>query len=101
MNLGLARGHGYTAFVTGNEVVLALAGRPAGAEPGEALRVRLAGSDEQRIAVERELAGKVNYFTGDDESRRLRDVPTYAAVRWAGVYEGVDAVFYGTQSQLE
>jgi hypothetical protein len=110
----LARGRGYAVFVTDEEAVLALAGRPAarsGADrraidereqaAGEALRMRLANAREPQVAAERELPGKSNYLVGEDESTWLRDVPTYAAVRWAGVYEGVDAVFYGTQQQLE
>jgi hypothetical protein len=95
----LSRGSGYTVFVTADEAVLALAG-PEGGEPA-ALRMKLAGAREPRVEAERQLEGRCNYLTGEDESKWLRDVPTYAAVRWSGVYEGVDAVFYGTQSQLE
>ncbi len=44
---------------------------------------------------------KVNYFLGNDPSRWIVDVPTYSQVRYAGVYAGVDLVFYGNQEQLE
>jgi hypothetical protein len=113
----LARGHGYTAFVTADEVVLSLAAaspapdarhRPADAatadEPAPsacALRLSLPGAREPHVSASRELEGRSNYLVGDDESTWLRDVPTYAEVRWSGAYDGVDAVFYGTQQQLE
>ena len=100
----LARGRGYTTFVTDEEVVLALAAAPkddAVASPPSALRLRVAGGREPVVRAGRELEGRSNYLTGEDESKWLRDVPTYAEVRWAGVYDGIDAVFYGTQSQLE
>ena len=103
----LARGRGCGVFITDEEAVLALAGRRAepdaesGATGSDVLRMRVIGTTEPQVTAERELAGTVNYLLGDDETKWLRDVPTYAAVRWAGVSEGVDAVFYGTPSQLE
>ncbi len=50
---------------------------------------------------ENELAGKANYLVGDDPSKWRTDVPTYARVRYADVYPGVDLVYYGNQRQLE
>ncbi len=44
-----------------------------------------------------ELPGKANYFIGNDPRQWHTNVPTYAKVRYEGVYPGVDLVYYGTQ----
>jgi hypothetical protein len=47
------------------------------------------------------LPGKANYFIGNDPAKWRTDIPTYARVKYAGVYPGVDLVYYGHQGQLE
>ena len=47
------------------------------------------------------LPGRSNYFIGDDPARWQRDVPNYARVKYAGVYPGIDLIYYGNQRQLE
>jgi hypothetical protein len=48
-----------------------------------------------------ELAGKVNYFNGNDPAKWRANVPTYGRVRYTEIYPGVDVVYYGNQRQLE
>jgi hypothetical protein len=55
--------------------------------------VKIAGTDE--------LAGTSNYFIGDDPAKWLTGVPTYAKVKYEGIYSGIDLVYYGNQQQLE
>ncbi len=45
--------------------------------------------------------GRVNYFIGNDPSKWLTNLPTYARVRYRDLYPGVDLVLYGNQRQLE
>lgn len=42
-----------------------------------------------------------NYFIGNDRSKWRTNVPNFAKVRYAGIYPGVDLVYYGNQRQLE
>ena len=66
------------------------------------LRVRFEGSNSTpEIAGTNPLPGKINYFIGNDPSKWHTDIPSYGAVRYKGVYPGVDAVFYGNQQRLE
>jgi hypothetical protein len=44
-----------------------------------------------------ELPGKANYFLGNDPSQWHTDIPTYAKVKYEGVYPGVDLVYYGAR----
>ncbi|HXP86428.1 MAG TPA: SBBP repeat-containing protein [Bryobacteraceae bacterium] len=120
----ISRGNGYTLFLTGNEAVLALR-RPSGKASGGPLQPRearlpfrpSAGVESQAPAVMRmklvganpgakvrgtdELPGKSNYFIGNDPTKWRTNVPSYAKVRYEGVYSGIDLVYYGNQRQLE
>jgi len=53
------------------------------------------------IVAENEQSGRVNYFIGNDPKKWKADIPTYQKVRYKGIYEGVDIVFYGSNNQLE
>jgi hypothetical protein len=131
----LARGSGYTLFLTHEGAVFSLRqpdplptyGSPGGGLPrspktGEipaqfaraastanarrgstgTLTMRLAGaSPHAHVHGSDELPGKSNYFVGSDPSQWHTNVPTYAKVRYEGVYRGIDVVYYGNQRQLE
>jgi Beta-propeller repeat/HYDIN/CFA65/VesB-like, Ig-like domain/Abnormal spindle-like microcephaly-assoc'd, ASPM-SPD-2-Hydin len=113
----LARGAGYSLFLTSDETVLRLNGartkvtaqRAAAANeatrhPGEAevLRVRLLGANRKAVvAGAGELPGKSNYLIGNDPRRWHVRVPNYSKVAYTGVYRGVDMVFYGRAGRLE
>jgi hypothetical protein len=51
------------------------------------------------VVGEQELEGRVNYFRGSDPSKWQTDVKTYGAVRYRGIYEGIDLVYYGNEKQ--
>src|SRR5262249_26493733 len=42
-----------------------------------------------------------NFFLGDDPGRWRRSAPTFGAVRYAGLYPGIDLVFRGAGGQLK
>src|SRR5438876_3325076 len=113
----LARGAGQALFLTSTEAVLVLTKADPKAQslqrpptsPVEpragtqtVLRMTFAGASPQPpIAGQKELAGKVNYFLGNDPAKWRTNVPTYAAVRYEGLYPGIDLVYYGNNRQLE
>ncbi|MGB9177925.1 MAG: SBBP repeat-containing protein, partial [Pyrinomonadaceae bacterium] len=96
----LARGAGYTLFLKPTEAVFVMARQSK--EAAAVLRMKLVGSDE-RAAVESsdELAGKVNYFIGNDPAKWQTETETFGRVRYREVYRGIDVVYYGNQRQLE
>ena len=48
------------------------------------------------------LPGRTNYFIGNDPKKWRTNVPSYSRVKYAGVYAGVDLIYYGNQAgQLE
>ncbi|MHB8654557.1 MAG: beta strand repeat-containing protein [Terriglobia bacterium] len=76
---------------------------PALQDQPNVLRMRLVGANANAVVTGvDELPGKSNYFIGNDPKKWRTNVPTYAKVRYSGVYPGVDLVYYGNQGgQLE
>jgi len=67
-----------------------------------AVKLKFVGADTAaKVSGESQLAGRINYFTGNDPSAWRSGVTTYGRVRLQNVYSGVDAVFYGNQQTLE
>src|SRR6266850_625936 len=106
----LARGSGYTLFLTSDEAVLSLAAtrtRTTAAATADSLaegavvRLRLVGGSATQFAALEELPGRVNYFVGFDPAGWRTNVPAYAKVVARDVYPGVDLVYYGNQGKLE
>jgi uncharacterized repeat protein (TIGR01451 family) len=90
----LARGSGYSLFLTPTGAVLAL--------KDAVLRVELVGANPRpAVAGADELPGRSHYLTGNDPAKWRTNVPTYAKVRYGSVYPGVDLVYYGNQRRLE
>ncbi|MBI3950422.1 MAG: SBBP repeat-containing protein [Acidobacteria bacterium] len=119
----LARGNGYTMFLTSTEAVLALSSpqSPQRAQreisssvsassaisavdsiPAAVLRMKLVGANlEPQVTGRDGLPGKSHYFVGNDPAKWRTDVPTYSRVKHQDVYPGIDLVYYGNQRQLE
>jgi len=94
----LARGPGYTLFLTGDAAVLSLRRQKSNA----VLRMKLQGANARASVTGADaLPGKSNYFIGSDPSQWRTNVPTYSAVKYAAVYPGIDLVYHGNQRLLE
>jgi len=116
-----ARGPGYSLNLTEDEAVVTLqrmdqrkrnrfetrkyflaSPRFHHAQRPETVRIGLAGaSPNPQIEHLDELPGKSNYFIGNDPRAWRTGVPSYGKVKYAGIYPGIDLVFYGDQQQLE
>jgi hypothetical protein len=95
----LGRGQGYTLFLTPAEAVLSLSGPRRSTA---VVRLRMTGGNgHPRVVGEDPLPGRSNYLLGDDPRQWRIGVPSYARVRYQGVYPGVDLVFRGNHRQIE
>jgi hypothetical protein len=112
----VSHGTGYGLFLTSQEAVISLQQsmpmnlsplhqtayfralrKSRQAEKTTVLRMRLEGaSSAPQIAGSDRLPGKVNYFIGNDPKNWRTDVPSYAQVKYEGIYPGVDLVFHGS-----
>ena len=110
----LARHGGATVYLTNEEVSFVLSAPETLARRGpaperrgrpksHAVRMKFEGANTRaEVSGERELEGKVNYFRGSDPSKWRTNVKTYGAVRYRGIYDGIDLVYYGNEAgQME
>jgi len=117
----LSRGRGYTLFLRQGDVVLALRSAkpaPAGsASPADSRRfampaqgeietsfvcMRLVGANlHAAVREEDQQITRTNYFIGNHPAKWRTDVPNFGRVRYSGIYDGIDLVYYGNQSRLE
>ncbi|MGA7620068.1 SBBP repeat-containing protein, partial [Candidatus Binatus sp.] len=120
----LSRGQGYSLFLTGSEAVLSMTsaapssafskfgrtasdglrvkGHPRSPTPigGERAVVRIAlkgAAHAPRIIGVDKMAGRSNYFIGNDPKKWRTDVPNYAKVELKNVYPGIDLIYHGSQ----
>ncbi len=113
----LARGRGYTIFLTGQGSVLTLRQPAASRRPAAksstsprtevnfttaSVTMNLVGArpDAQVEGID-PLLGRVNYFIGNDPAKWRSGVRTYARVKYRSVYQGIDLVYYGSPQALE
>lgn len=113
-----SRSNNYGLYLTSNEAVMvlrnesrekngAIAGppkerRPAAASADSVLRMRLVAAKRRpKVTGLEELAGKSNYFIGNNPKQWKTNVSQFAKVKYEGVYPGVDVIYYGNQQQLE
>jgi hypothetical protein len=91
----LARGNSYVLYLASGETVLA--GKNQQPFRMKLLDARLSAP----ITAEGRQASTSNYFLGNDPGKWRTAVPNYDRVRYAGVYPGIDLVFYGQAGNLE
>jgi hypothetical protein len=107
----LSRGAGYNLFLTRTEASLALykneeqsdsTSRTDHSRLGSVVRMRLKGANTKaKIEGLEQLQGKSNYLIGNDRTKWHTNIPTFAQVKYTGIYPGIDVVYYGQQRQLE
>jgi uncharacterized protein (TIGR03437 family) len=106
----LARGDGFTIFLTDTGAVMRLRKgleKVKGREGETAARsatlgMRLVGaSASPRVLGVEEQPGKSNYFIGSDSRSWITDVPVWSKVRYEQVWPGVDLVWRGDGRSLE
>ncbi|KAA6456651.1 hypothetical protein DYQ86_24610 [Acidobacteria bacterium AB60] len=107
----LSRGSGYSLYLNPGGAVLTLKKRPAGesgsnpnglSEPAETLHMDLLGANIHAPATGLDpQPGISNYFIGNNPTQWRTGIPTFGKISYAGIYPGVDLVFYGNQRQLE
>ena len=123
----LARGNGYTLFLTPSDAVFSFRstsapdndrvghGRALGVQKTTqprsrsaeknstaVLRMKMLGSNVQaKVAASKPLPGKINYFIGNESKKWHTAVAQYEHVSYENVYPGVNMAFHGLQRQLE
>jgi hypothetical protein len=94
----LARGPGYTLFLTASAEAVLVSGKGT---PQVARMGLVDANPRPDVRVLEERAAKSYYFIGNDPARWRSKVANYGRVRYQAVYPGIDLVYYGNQQQLE
>ena len=77
-------------------------GNPYALQSAGTLRITLLGTSQKATVNGLDLSPATsNYFIGNDPAKWRTDVPAYSSVRYRGIYQGTDLVYYGNQGQLE
>ncbi len=110
----LARAHDATIFLTSNSLYIlwsrekqrrvSAAGQSTGQPPDQSEVLQLQFVDANpapAVSGQTLLPGKTNYLIGRNPRNWHTDVPHFRAVRYANLYPGVDARFYGGSQSLE
>ena len=100
----LARGGAGTLLLAPTETIFATRrGDAAGDSPPRCqVRVTLIGANPGASLEGLDPASaRINYLTGSDPRQWHTQIPTFARIKAAGVYPGIDLVHYGRQGQIE
>jgi len=96
----VARGQGYAVWATADGPIIRL--RRTHASSGAVVRMRVVGgAPAGHPSPESVLPGRANYFIGNEPAQWKTGVTRYGALRYAGVYPGIDLVLHGSQESLE
>jgi hypothetical protein len=96
--LYLARGNGYLLSLEPSGSRIMLRHKDKSAEISSKL---LGSSKSSRLEALDPLPGHSSYFRGQDHAKWVTGVPNFARVRAAGIYPGIDLIYYGNQNRLE
>ncbi len=106
------RGAGHATFFTDDSILMVLA-RPLKTSGGkdsvkserhvsDSLALHFIGAGKApRIMASRVMAGRVNYFKGNDHKKWRTGIPSFGAVTYRDVYKSIDIKFYGNNRSLE
>jgi hypothetical protein len=95
-----ARGLRYGLTLRSRDAVISLHG--ANGQTSAAVRMALIGARHApAISGSEPQAGVINHLRGQDPAAWQTSVPAFARVRYAGIYDGIDLVYYGNEQKLE
>jgi len=98
----LARSSNFSLFLTEQEAVLKLRKRKGEKIYKNTLSLQFEGAnpDAKIEGIERQET-KSNYFIGDDASKWQHNLANFGKAAYREIYDGIDAVFYGSRSEFE
>jgi len=95
----IGRGRGIDFLFGPRGIEMAVGGLASRGE--RRVTVQFGGARVREPIADHLLPGRVNDLRGNDPSKWLRDIPTYERLRYPQLYDGIDAVFYRGESDIE
>lgn len=87
-----------TFYATADATTLVV---PQGAGKSATLRTRFRHASTAHVRGEENAEGVANYYSGADSSAWVQNIPRVKRVRYAEIYPGIDAVYYGRENAVE
>lgn len=95
----MSRASGGTFYFSSSAVVLAL---KSAEDKAGILKTTFVGANSNvAVKATTETEGKANYLLGNDPSGWHTNVPTFAGITYAQVYNGIDLTYSGTEGRLK
>jgi hypothetical protein len=94
----VARGDGYALALAPTQALLSLQGAERNAVLSLRMKV-LGGNRAAQPATVSPLPGQSHYLVGNDPAAWRTGLPRYGAVRYDGIYRGVDLVYHGADER--
>ena len=92
-----ARGSGYEVFLARGDATIVL----EQGDGGHVVKLELMNAAPATVSGHDALQARSNYLIGNDPTQWHTDIPHYGSVGYAGVYDGINLLYYGNQRQLE
>lgn len=96
------RGTHYGFYFTDKEVVLSYFTQKTSETNGVTLALQfLDANPDVKVEGLNKTSGKVNYFTGKDQSKWITDLATFEKLIYKELWKGIDLVFYSKDNALK
>ncbi len=94
------RGSGQNLFFTQEGVIFSVSSKSNNKTQNIKMHLVESNKNAKVTAIDEQVT-KTNYFMGNDASKWKTNISNFAKVKYESIYEGIDLLFYGNQSQLE
>lgn len=97
----LLQGKNSTIYLTDDALVFHMSTVKDTAKKTPIFKMTYAGAKKTIAQGAAKLPGVANYLIGPDKNKWYTAIPTYAQVRYKGIYPGIDLVVWGSRNRLK
>ncbi len=97
----LLQGKNSTIYLTDDALVFRMSTIKDATKKTSIFKMTYAGAEKTTAQGSAKLPGIANYLIGPDKNKWYTSIPTYAQVRYKGVYHGIDMVVWGSRNRLK
>lgn len=97
----LLQGKNSTVYLTDDALVFRMSTVTDGKEKTSIFKMTYAGAEKTTAKEAEKLPGVANYLIGPDKNKWYTSIPTYAQVRYKGIYPGIDLAVWGSRNRLK
>ena len=96
----IARSSGYNVFLTSPSSAVMAFRTSADRKDTARVTMNLAGANAAAKDQPQDASGTSSYYVGNDRSKWIKGIPTYAKLRYNDIYPGIDVVYQGDNNRF-